>query len=191
MVNSYPKEIWKELDYASKSGLHYAVSNFGRVVSYASTIEEAKEIKCGLNKGYKVLRRSYVKDGRSYREALYVHKLVAELFLPKQSDDKSYVLHQNFVKNDNRLINLKWANKHELEEHQNHNPKVISDRKRLHEHNKLYQYKLSEAKVKVLKRKLLNPNRRTRLKMIARMFGVSEMQLHRIKTGENWGHVKP
>ncbi|HPF94473.1 MAG TPA: NUMOD4 domain-containing protein, partial [Tenuifilaceae bacterium] len=64
MVNSYPKEIWKELDYASKSGLHYAVSNFGRVVSYASTIEEAKEIKCGLNKGYKVLRRSYVKDGR-------------------------------------------------------------------------------------------------------------------------------
>jgi len=27
------------------------------------------------------------------------------------------------------------------------------------------------------------------LKMIAKQFGISTMQLHRIKTGENWGHV--
>ena len=33
-------------------------------------------------------------------------------------------------------------------------------------------------------------SRKTRLKIIAKRFGVSEMQLHRIKTGENWGHVK-
>lgn len=28
------------------------------------------------------------------------------------------------------------------------------------------------------------------LKEIARTFGVSDMQIHRIKTGENWGNLK-
>ena len=32
-------------------------------------------------------------------------------------------------------------------------------------------------------------NRKTRLKMIAKQFGISEMQVHRIKTGENWSYV--
>ena len=41
-----------------------------------------------------------------------------------------------------------------------------------------------------LKKKLLDPNRRTRLKVLAKQFGVSEMQLHRIKTGENWGDLQ-
>lgn len=50
--------------------------------------------------------------------------------------------------------------------------------------------KLSEIDVIRLKKKLLDPNRKTRLKILARQFGVSEMQLHRIKTGENWGHIK-
>jgi len=27
------------------------------------------------------------------------------------------------------------------------------------------------------------------MKMIAKQFGISEMQLYRIKTGENWGSV--
>jgi uncharacterized protein YjcR len=40
----------------------------------------------------------------------------------------------------------------------------------------------------MIKRKLLNG--KTRLKMIAKQFGVSDMQIHRIKTGENWSHVK-
>jgi DNA-binding Xre family transcriptional regulator len=37
---------------------------------------------------------------------------------------------------------------------------------------------------------LSDPNRKTRLKIIAKRFGVSEMTLQRIKTGENWGHIK-
>ena len=50
--------------------------------------------------------------------------------------------------------------------------------------------KLTETQVIRLKKKLFDPNRRTRLKILAKQFGVSEMQLHRIKTGENWGHIK-
>jgi hypothetical protein len=49
--------------------------------------------------------------------------------------------------------------------------------------------KLSESKVKVIKKLLAGPNRKTRIKMIARQFKVSEMQIFRIQSGENWGHV--
>jgi len=42
----------------------------------------------------------------------------------------------------------------------------------------------------LLKKKLLDPGRKTRMKILAKQFGVTEMQLHRIKTGENWGEVK-
>jgi predicted DNA binding protein len=50
--------------------------------------------------------------------------------------------------------------------------------------------KLTESKVRLLKKKIFDPNRKTRLKMLAKQFGISEMQLYRIKSGENWGHVK-
>jgi hypothetical protein len=42
----------------------------------------------------------------------------------------------------------------------------------------------------VIKTILSRPNQKTRLKMIAKQFGVSEMQIRRIASGENWGHVK-
>ena len=42
----------------------------------------------------------------------------------------------------------------------------------------------------LIKKLLANPNQRTRLKMIAKQFGVSEMQISRIKSGENWNHIK-
>jgi len=54
---------------------------------------------------------------------------------------------------------------------------------------KRYNTKLTETKVKLIKRKIFDPNRRTRMKMIAKQFGISEMQLYRIKSGENWGSV--
>ena len=41
-----------------------------------------------------------------------------------------------------------------------------------------------------IKKMLANPNRKTRLRLIAKQFGISEMQLYRIKSGENWGHVE-
>jgi len=42
----------------------------------------------------------------------------------------------------------------------------------------------------VIKKLLANPKQTTRLKMIAKQFGVSEMQIRRIKSGENWGYIK-
>jgi hypothetical protein len=69
--------------------------------------------------------------------------------------------------------------------HYNNSPKVkIAKSKRRYS-------KLNEKKVAILKKKLLDPNRKTRIKMLAKQFGISEMQVWRIQSGENWGNVEP
>ncbi|HEY1055094.1 MAG TPA: hypothetical protein VGE24_08170, partial [Emticicia sp.] len=49
-------------------------------------------------------------------------------------------------------------------------------------------YKLTETKVRMIKKMLQNEN--TRLKMIAKQFGITHTQLNRIRSGENWGYLK-
>jgi hypothetical protein len=191
MIQFYRDEEWKDIGVVGAAGQRYVVSNYGRVVSYIQGIKDGRLLKCSQTKGYKQFRVRQVVDGKPKQLVFYVHKQVALLFIPKQSNDQVYVIHLDYQKDNNHTKNLRWANKQELEEHQNKNPKVINDRKRLQEHNRLNQYKLSEGKVKIIKRKLARPKQKTRLKMIARAFGISEMQLYRIRTGENWGHIKP
>jgi predicted DNA binding protein len=74
--------------------------------------------------------------------------------------------------------------------HSKKSPFVIEAKRKLVEHRiKSNGNKLTETQVIWLKKKLLDPNRKTRLKILAKQFGVSEMTLHRIRTGENWGHI--
>ncbi|MFT4033894.1 MAG: hypothetical protein QM669_15880, partial [Siphonobacter sp.] len=49
-------------------------------------------------------------------------------------------------------------------------------------------YKLTESKVLMIKKMLKSD--KNRLKMIAKQFGITHTQLNRIRSGENWGHVK-
>jgi hypothetical protein len=79
--------------------------------------------------------------------------------------------------------NLKWATKREKELHQFNNPNWEETLKK--RNNKIS--KLNEGKVKIIKRQLRN--NRTRISMIAKRFGVSDTQIHRIKRGENWSNV--
>jgi hypothetical protein len=116
---------------------------------------------------------------------LMVHRLVAMAFLPKPSKDRVIVIHKNYKKTDNVVSNLKWANQKETEKHAEKNPAVIRSRKR----DLAEGHKLNIARVKEIKRLLRNPGNLT-MKAIARKFRISEMQLYRIKRGENWGHVK-
>jgi hypothetical protein len=97
---------------------------------------------------------------------------------------------------NDKVANLRWATKEEMLEHSKKSPYVIASKKKqvqqlkkLRE-KKLDGNKLTMTQVMCLKKRLLNPNRKTRLKIIAKQYGVTTMTLHRIKTGENWGHIK-
>ena len=94
------------------------------------------------------------------------------------------MIHLDFDKLNNKASNLKWVNKTEMFLHHKKNPKKIARK------GKVTSSKLTEGRVRLIKKKIFDPNRKTRMRLIAKQFGISEMQLYRIKSGENWSHVK-
>jgi hypothetical protein len=179
MIRNYYNEKWKDIVFDSKIALHekYKISNYGRILNCKG--KEEVLVKESFINGYQTLPLKQEVNKKS--TSRYVHKLVAEHFLEK--GDGIYVIHLDYNKLDNRVENLKWATKKEKEEHQFSNPEHINRPRR-----RTYS-KLTEAQVKIIKRKIHDPNRRTRMKMIAKQFGISEMQLYRIKSGVNWSSV--
>ena len=97
------------------------------------------------------------------------------------------VIHKDYNKANNHIDNLQYTNRKELTEHNKNNPAVIRAKKEALLKPKYA--KLTPEKVRLLKKKIFDPNRRTRLRLIAKQFGISEMQLYRIKSGKNWGHI--
>ena len=49
--------------------------------------------------------------------------------------------------------------------------------------------KLTEAQVRTIKKTLASSTRQLTIKRLADKYGVSEMTMYRIKSGENWGRV--
>lgn len=171
----YSNEKWVSLPFRKTPlGFRYALTSYGRVISYTDSLLEGRFLKHSLLRGYPSLSFR-LKNGR---QTYLIHRLVAEYFLEKPSARHKYVLHLNHKKEDNYARNLRWATVEEKNRH------TISDRR---EHE-VGNYKLTAARVRMIKHKIRKGN--TSLKIIAGQYGVSDMQIHRIKTGENWSHVK-
>lgn len=180
-------EQWKEIPFPEGAlQKQYAVSNFGRVVSYTAEISSGKLMKCGLVGGYPAFRPKPFGKYKTY----YIHRLVAEAFIEQPSALHNFVIHLDYDKEHNRMANLKWATKSEMQEHQQHSPLVLKSREERKHRKPQKGHKLTATDVMRIKKMIFNPNRKTRMKIIAKQFGISEMQLYRIKSGENWGHVK-
>ena len=179
MIRNYYKEEWKALQLDDKIAENekFKISNYGRILNCKGA-EEFLVTESFIN-GYQNLPLRQKRNGKS--TSRYVHRLVAEHFL--EQNEGLFVIHLNYDKKNNRVENLKWATKLERKLHQYSNPKTRIRPRRV------TNSKLTETRVLLIKRKLNDPNRRTRLKMIAKQFGISTMQLYRIKTGENWSTV--
>ncbi len=183
MIQNYRNEKWKNIKFDADitDRIKFKISNYGRIVKCEGDKETLVKGSC-IN-GYPSLPVRKVTGKSTSR---YVHKLVAEHFLERK-EDSIYVIHLNYDKKDNRASNLKWATKREKELHQFNHPRYKDKTRKL---KRVITYsKLTESQVRLIKRKINDPNRKTRLRIIAKQFGISEMQLHRIKTGENWGYI--
>ncbi len=185
-MKSFWNEQWQEIEISGEANLrrkHYAVSNYGRVTSYTDDIETGKLLKCSPVEGYAVLSiRHPIKYGRC------VHKLVAYYFLPPPLPGQVNVIHLDFDKQNNSVKNLQWASHEEMLRHNENNPKVQFARKNPPKRTK--GAKLTDKQVKRIKNAINDPNRKRTYKQIAQRYGISEMQLYRIKSGKNWGHVQ-
>jgi hypothetical protein len=187
MFTFYNKEEFKDLNLGDELQLKYAISNYGRLISYTDDKRQGRVLNGCRVEGYKIFRYRIRIDGVVHRRAILFHRMVAENFLVKPSEENIFVIHLDFDKLNNVAENLRFATKEEQIEHIQHSPFVIENKKKLMTRN---GQKLTITKAMVLKKRILDPNRKTRLKIIAREFGVSEMALQRMKTGENWSRIK-
>ena len=181
MEGDYWNEVW--LPYQEENWIDhhkYLISNYGRVRSLFTEPNEGVLINGGKLNGYLTI---YAKTTNGKQISRYIHKIVGTLFIEKK-EGQLFVIHKDYDKLNNRVTNLAWASRAEQSEHQKNNP-VILKRKETPANSKL-----TPELVRIIKRRINDPNRKTRMKMIAKQYGISEMQLWRIKSGENWGHIE-
>ena len=184
-IKFYPGEKWTTLPgKKTPYGERYAVSSRGRFIKYKHWIHSGSLLKLSRQQGYPIWR---YKDEGVYQHWL-LHKLVAKYFLAKPVKQQQFVIHLDYDKENNHYRNLKWVTQEELTKHSFKNPAVIKAKKQMLKNiGSGYNTKLNEAKVKQIK-ELLKKGKT--LKEIAVKYKVSDMQIHRIKIGENWSRIK-
>ncbi len=175
-------EKWKRMTFKLPTKNHYyEISNFGRLRSIEKETNKPRLLKTPPLKTVN-LQMFCLKLEGEVSKGIYIHKAVAEYFVKKDDPKKNKVLHLDGVKTNNHWKNLKWCTLSEL--------RTIQVKKGLYPNiseRKASNIKMTEAKVKALKRMLKRG--KTKRKVLARKFNISEMQLSRIIRGENWGHV--
>lgn len=159
-------------------------------------LQENKEEKKKLQEERDALIQKRMKQNkrinkkRSISLGILVHRAVAELFLEKPGKDQKFIIHKDFDKLNNHVDNLCWASQEELNGRYMQHPKNV-----LYKFKKQFQEvkpntsmgKLTENEVLIIKKRLKKGDT---LKKLAQRFNVSDMQIHRIKSGENWSHIK-
>ncbi|MHA3044907.1 NUMOD4 domain-containing protein [Riemerella anatipestifer] len=126
---------------------------------------------------------------RTINHHFLIHRLVATYFLPKPKSEETVVGHLDFDKTNNTVSNFKWMTAEENQAHQNNSPKVIAERKwrKYRGSNRTKGMKLTSTQVIHIKTQL---KRNRPVKQIAKQFDISTMQVWRIRSGENWAHIK-
>jgi hypothetical protein len=187
MLKIIPDEQWKriKLDGAENLRKKYAVSNFGRLASYSKNVtEDGKILRGSVTTGYKSLNLHLVGS----KSTIYVHREVAKLFSKRPSPKHIYVIHINHDKLDNQMSNLQWATLSQMAAHQQFSPAKLAYK--IVQANRKVGLKLKAPQVKSIKKILHNPNRKMTIKQLAEKYGVSEMTIYRIRSGENWGNIE-
>jgi hypothetical protein len=168
-------EIWKEVQGSEG---RYMISNYGRVKSFVYNNDNGKIMKFSHIRNFQTIN---LKIGDTKKTCL-VHKLTAEAFVPKPMPEYNTVVHLDWNPKNNYFKNLEWVSR-EM------SSKRIAEY--LHEQRKNGPKKVTYSKLKPEDIKLLKSmlQRGVRQNLIAKMFRISEMQVTRIKRGENWGEI--
>lgn len=187
MIKKISGEVWKPLQFPGWKHLRkqYALSSQGRIASFTKVVtEDGKLLQGSLTTGYKTLNLH--RPGNN--GTLYIHREIARMFLKKPSPKHRFVIHANHNKLDNSVKNLKWATLENMIEHQQSSPAKVAYKKV--QANRTTGLKLNATQVKSIKKVLSDKKRTITIKKLAEKFGVSEMTMYRIKSGENWGRVR-
>lgn len=186
MIKKLPGEIWKPLVFSGWKQLRnrYAVSGAGRIASYKKDVlQDGKLLSGSLTTGYRTLNLHRPNN----KGTLYIHREMAKIFLKKPSPGHQYVIHRNHKKLDNNIKNLRWATLDQMIAHQQDSPAKIAYKEK--QANRTEGLKLTATQVKKIKGILNSKKRNITIKKLAQNYGVSEMTMYRIKSGENWARI--
>lgn len=163
-----------------------------KLIQHESGNTGEEELNKHLNDLKKNLQKELTSDlkKRTRHYHSLVHRLVAEYFVHKPTEEHTIVAHLDFNKMNNQANNLQWMTPAENIIHQQKSPFVIARKSEdIHQRRLSTNVnKLTVTKVMLLK-KLLNQGKP--LKSLVKQFKVTETQIRRIKKGENWGDIEP
>ncbi|MFW6226558.1 MAG: NUMOD4 domain-containing protein [Bacteroidota bacterium] len=178
-------EEWKKVVFP---GIHpdeaYEISNQGRIRRYNFQINDYRVLKAAVCNGYYYFAFKADPQSGKKRITKLVHRLVAEAYCEKPSEKHNFVLHLNYNKLNNLYTNLRWGTRDEMIKHSQESPNYWPTRTK----GRVTNAKLTETEVMRIKKKLKRG--KTALYKIAKEFGITHTQLNRIRSGENWGHIK-
>lgn len=112
-------EKWKKLSYQGKKGESYEISNLGNMRKWHPGEKKPQVLKGSNIRGYQVFNTKLT-NGRG--TSLYIHKIVAEFFVKRNKEEKSFVIHKDYDKQNNEAKNLKWVDRKGMEKHHSANP---------------------------------------------------------------------
>lgn len=184
---SSKKEIWKSFTVGGKKpSVPYVISNHGRfgVMPHGSNKVEVRTFKPTAG-SYRFNTRQNGKN-----KAIFISREVATAFLKKPSSKHNYVIHKDHNYLNNHVDNLKWALRTEHRQHTTFSPNSVMARQRKAIVKSTHSKVLNEQSVATLKKMIWDPKRKLSYRQLAEKFGVSEMQIYRIKTGQFWYHVR-
>lgn len=182
---SNKKEVWKAISIdGRKPSVPYVISNHGRFGVMVNGKVEVRQFKPTAG-NYRYNTRQNGKN-----KAIFLYKEVARYFLKKPSPRHTFIIHKDHDYLNDHVDNLKWATHREHRMHIAQSPRSILARTRKAITRSTHSKVLSEKEVIALKKMIWDPKRKLSFKSLAEKFGVSEMQIYRIKKGEFWYHIK-
>ena len=184
------EKIQHKFDYLQQQAteLQQKLKTLKKTGGNEEAIRETSEVLQNFKKSLSMQFEADLKSRVIHYHSL-IHRLVAEYFLNKPSDQHTIVAHIDHNKLNNRATNLKWMTPEENYQHQKTSPLVIKEnqerRVRRKEHSRAT--KLTVTKVMLLK-KMLNQGKP--MKQLVKQFKITNTQIVRIKRGENWPDVQ-
>jgi len=180
--------IQKRLDFLQNQmmKLSMKITAMKKAGEKKAVIKEAEDLLKPLQVK---LKKKFAADTkqRTIHKHFLIHRLVADYFLPKPKGSETIVGHLDYNKLNNRADNLKWMTAEENVIHQASSPYVIAEKRERRFRTTGGNTKLTVTRVMLLK-KLLNEGKL--VTKLAKQFKISDMQVIRIKRGENWGDVE-
>lgn len=181
-IQNHFNEQWLPVETkAPTKGFDYFFSDYGRLKSVNKVTGAERLLKGSVMKQGFLQLNLTLQD--NVRQGFYVHKLVGESFLKEPPKEKKFLIHLDGNKMNNYWKNLKWVNQRELTDIQIEQGVYDPENRKT---SRLV--KMTESKVRLLKKRLREG--KTKRSILAKSFGITQTQLKRIESGENWGRVE-